>query len=110
MRHHDSGLGEDLDFAGVALSPLDDLVFGGHDVTVSHPAERAELPTRAGVLPPGVAELVADEPAAADAEVRPGTHTDEPRPQPATVDRMAADLTDFKRRNGLHRAAAVRPG
>ncbi|MFC6094799.1 inositol-3-phosphate synthase [Saccharothrix lopnurensis] len=95
------------DFAGIDLPALDDLVFGGHDVVVSHPAKRAELLTRAGVLPSGVAGLVVDDLIAADAEVRPGAHADAPDPQWAVVERLAADISDFRRRNGLRRVLVV---
>ncbi len=90
-------------FADCALPALDDLVFGGHDTAATPLPKRAEELVAAGVLPHGLPAAVADDLAAADAEIRPG----EPHPGEVPVDRLAADIASFTERNGLARTVVV---
>ncbi|MGX7827326.1 inositol-3-phosphate synthase [Actinokineospora sp. 24-640] len=99
------------EFAGLGLPGYDELVFGGHDVVETGLVKRAEMLTEAGVLPPGLAELVRTDLLAADAAIRPGAdvpapHTDTGRrtefdqrgEQVATSRASTGGQTDFDRR------------
>ena len=96
------------DFAGVPLPALGDLVFGGHEVIDLPLGKRAEQLAAAGVLPAELPALVAEDLAATDAEIKPGTPLPgETGGQAAAVARIAADLTDFRDRLGLGRLVVV---
>jgi myo-inositol-1-phosphate synthase len=121
---------ESPDFTGAGLPSLDRLVFGGHDIASTPLPKRAEELTRAGVIPPPLAELVRHDLEAADAEIRPGVA---PTPgtwpgspsatgatpgtgigevaavetQAATARRLIRDLTGFRERRGLERVIVV---
>ena len=91
----------DLPELAVARAPgLDRLVFGGHDVVEVPLAKRAELLAADGVIPPHLPAVLATELLAADAELRPGVRAGDPD-QRAQIDRLAADLKDFRDRHGL---------
>lgn len=94
-------------FAGVPLPGFDELVFGGHDVVETALPKRAEQLAMAGVVPGGLPELLRDELLAADAEIRPGADAAEQRVPGDAIDALAADLVDFRRRNGLDRVVVV---
>ncbi|WP_251150084.1 inositol-3-phosphate synthase [Cellulosimicrobium sp. Marseille-Q4280] len=101
-------------FASAPLPAFADLVVGGHDITDVSMAKHAELLVEAGMIPP---RLLASTHAAlerADAEVRrgydarPGVLAQGPREsQQAAAERLAADITDFRERNGLARVVVV---
>jgi myo-inositol-1-phosphate synthase len=89
------------DFAGAGLPGLGELVFGGHDVVQTPLSKRAEQLAHAGVLPPDLPALVAADLAAADDEIRCGAR------ESTDVDRLAADLADFRDRHGLIRVVVI---
>ncbi|MFE9252622.1 inositol-3-phosphate synthase [Streptomyces sp. NPDC007088] len=99
---------ETEDFAGAHLPPLASLVFGGHDTMSCPLPKRAEQLAAGGVLPYGLPTALHAELAAAEAEIKPGgpgpgdTRTDE-----ELIESFAADLRDFRTRNGLGRVVVV---
>jgi myo-inositol-1-phosphate synthase len=99
---------ESPDFAGTRLPGLRDLVFGGHDVASTCLTKRAEQLVRSGVLPARLPDLVADDLAAADAEIRPGVRVPEDsRDQAAAAAVLASDITAFRERHRLDRVVVV---
>jgi myo-inositol-1-phosphate synthase len=99
-------------FAGAGLPPLDALVFGGHDIASTPLPKRAEELSRAGVIPPPLAELVRHDLEAADAEIRPGIAGGADglagaEGQAAIARRLIRDLTDFRERRGLARVIVI---
>jgi myo-inositol-1-phosphate synthase len=94
--------------AGADLTPLDRLVFGGHDVVESPLALRAARLVDGGVIPPGLPEAVGEALAAVEADTRPGIGWHEARTEPrAAVDRAGADLREFRARHGLERVVVI---
>lgn len=99
---------ESPDFAGTGLPGLGDLVFGGHDVADITLTKRAEQLVRSGVIPAQLPGLVADDLAAADAEIRPGIRVpDDTHDQAAAAAAIAADITAFRERHGLDRVVVI---
>ncbi|GAA3846628.1 inositol-3-phosphate synthase [Sphaerisporangium flaviroseum] len=123
---------ESPDFTGAGLPSLDRLVFGGHDIASTPLPKRAEELTRAGVIPPPLADLVRHELEAADAEVRPGVAPTpgtwpvppsttgatlgtgigevagvEAETQAAMARRLIRDLNGFRERRGLERVIVI---
>jgi len=106
-------------FAGLPLAAVEDFVFGGHEIRRTH------LDEVAGVILPacgiyGLAEHLASDLAAIDAEIRPGiTRGAGPQVEAAgetvltvgsDADAIAAirrDLDDFRTRKGLSRLVVV---
>lgn len=88
------------------LPQLADLVFGGHDVSPQGLVKKAESLAAAGVVPAALVSAVVTDLEAIDAEVRPGHATGEEGVATA-VERLAADITDFRRRHGLERVVVV---
>jgi myo-inositol-1-phosphate synthase len=89
-------------FADVGLTPLRDVVFGGHDLVETPLAVRAARLVDGGVIPAGLPEAVADRLAAAEAEMRSGITYREARTEPRpAIARIAADLRAFRERNQL---------
>ncbi|WP_067880227.1 inositol-3-phosphate synthase [Agromyces aureus] len=95
-------------FAEVPLPGFDEIVIGGHDLSTTPVGLRAEQLAAAGMIPAAIVAAVRDELDAVDAEVRPGydpsTHTGS---QSEAVARLAADLVDFRERNGLAHVTVV---
>ncbi|GLY85291.1 inositol-3-phosphate synthase [Actinoallomurus iriomotensis] len=99
---------ESPDFAGTRLPDLGDLVFGGHDVAGADLAKRAEQLVRSGVVPAGLPELVTDDLAAADAEIRPGVRVPvDARDQATAAAALASDIAAFRERRGLDRVVVI---
>lgn len=110
-------------FEGLALDPLGDLVFGGHDVRATdlHCSAR-EFAEQAGILDAALLGLLREDLAAADAEIRPGFLVN---PGPAVralaqggrlsrarspariVEAIQRDLEEFRRRHDLARVVVV---
>lgn len=88
------------------LVPLAGLVFGGHDITETSLRKRAEQLSRAGVIPSGLAELLAPDLDAADAEIRPG-HVPGDGAQAAAAPRLIGDISGFRDRHRLGRVVVV---
>jgi myo-inositol-1-phosphate synthase len=84
------------DFASVDLPAWSDLVFGGHDVVDTPLVKRVEQLVHRGVIPSRLAELVASDLAAVEAELRDGSGGD-----------LLADLTSFRERNDLERVVVI---
>lgn len=96
------------DFADARLPALGDLVFGGHDVADITLTKRVEQLVRSGVVPARLLELVADDLAAADTEIRPGVRVPvEARNQVEAAAAIAADITAFRERRGLDRVVVI---
>lgn len=90
--------------ATAGLPDVADLVFGGHDVTMSPLAKRAEQLAAAGVLPGRLAAALGPDLAEAEANLRPAP--DRPT-QDQTAAAIAADISEFARRHQLDRVVVV---
>ena len=88
------------------LPQLADLVFGGHDVSPQGLAKKAESLADGGVVPAALVTAVTTDLEAIDAEVRPGYVAGE-EGVTAAVERLAADISDFRRRHDLARVVVV---
>jgi myo-inositol-1-phosphate synthase len=95
---------EELDPDG--LPQLADLVFGGHDVNPQGVAKKAESLAEGGVVPAALVSAVAADLEKVDAEVRPGYAPGEEDVATA-VQRLADDISDFRRRHDLARVVVV---
>lgn len=96
------------DFSAARLPGLGELVFGGHDIAGTALTKRAEQLVRSQVVPARLPELVAEDLAAADAEIRPGVRVPvEARDQAAAAAVLAADITAFRERRGLDRVIVI---
>ena len=94
-------------FQSLDLPAFEELVFGGHEVAETSLPKRAESLAEAGVIGHSLLELVKDDLLAADAEIRPGAADGSGGTQAAVIDRLAADLVDFRRRFELARVVVV---
>ena len=88
------------------LPQLADLVFGGHDVSPQGLAKKAESLADGGVVPSALVTALATDLATIDAEIRPGYAAGEADVAGA-VERMAADVDEFRLRHGLERVVVV---
>ncbi|MEU0566174.1 inositol-3-phosphate synthase [Nonomuraea sp. NPDC005983] len=88
------------------LAPFTDLVFGGHDVAEISLRKRAELLAEGGVIPARLPALLAEDLAAAEAEIRPG-HASGDAPQSEAAARLIRDLVEFRDRHGAERVVVV---
>jgi myo-inositol-1-phosphate synthase len=90
--------------AGAPLPGFDELIFGGHDVTTSPLAKRAEQLAAAGGLPWGLVTALGADLAQVEADLRPA-------PVGATQAQVAAaiadDITSFAARHRLDRVVVV---
>jgi myo-inositol-1-phosphate synthase len=87
-----------------ALPGWADLVFGGHDVVTTPVLKKADALAAAGVLPGRLVTALAADLTAIEPELRPLPAGDT---QSLTAERIAADLHDFRNRNGLDRVVVV---
>lgn len=94
------------DLEGAGLIDTTDLVTGGHDVTDVSLAKRAEALAVAGVVPHDLPPLVAHELDEASTRIRHG-YVVGAEGQRDAVARLAADLRDFREREGLTRVVVV---
>jgi myo-inositol-1-phosphate synthase len=95
-------------FGDVDLPGFADFVVGGHDVSSVCMAKRAEALVEAGMLPPHLLESVRQQLMETDQRVRPGydpAHT--PEAQADVARRLAQDILEFKRANGLDRVVVL---
>ena len=105
--HGREGLVTELpEFAAAGLCPLESLVTGGHDVSEAPLSKRAAALADAGVIPASALVLVGDELDRADERLRRGYAPDE-EGQAEAVERLAADLREFRDREGLARVVVV---
>ncbi len=91
-------------FAGAGLTPIDRLVFGGHDPSETPLSKQVERLVAGGVLPAGLDGLIAAELAEAERNlvVLPVAST-----QDELVRRMAEDIKAFRLRNDLEHVVAI---
>ncbi|AOR36894.1 myo-inositol-1-phosphate synthase [Streptomyces fodineus] len=95
-------------FAGSGLPDLGSLVFGGHDVVSCPLPKRAEQLAARGVLPYDLPQVVRNELAAADAEIRAGGPVmDDLSQDDELISRFADDIASFRTRNNLVRCVVV---
>src|SRR3954447_21103588 len=95
-------------FAEAGLTPLGDLVFGGHDVVETPLAIRAARLVDDGVLPIGLPGALAGALEAAESEQRPGITGREARLGPqAALARIVTDLNAFRTRHDLAHVVVV---
>jgi myo-inositol-1-phosphate synthase len=86
------------------LPGLGELVFGGHDVSATPLAKKAEALGGTGVVPAGLIEAVRDDLFAIEQDVRPIPATGT---QDQDAAAMCADLTAFKQRHELDRIVVI---
>lgn len=91
-------------FAGAGLTPIDRLVFGGHDPAETPLSKQVERLVAGVVLPPGLDGLIAAELAETERNlvVLPVADT-----QDELVRRMAEDIKAFRLRNDLEHVVAI---
>src|SRR3954469_3496205 len=95
-------------FTEAGLTPLGDLVFGGHDVVETPLAIRAARLVDEGVLPVGLPGALAGALEAAESEQRPGITGREARLEPqAALARIVTDLKAFRTRHDLAHVVVV---
>ena len=96
------------EFAGVPMPGFADLVLGGHDISSTPLAHRAQALADSGMIPQRYVTAALAGLEQADAEIRPGydpaTHAGT---QAEAVLRLAGDITSFRDRNGLDRVVVV---
>lgn len=92
-------------FASAGLVPLDQLVFGGHDVVENPLLKQVDRLVAGGVLPPGLDRLINAELATAERNITllPTTTSD----QLGLIRRMAEDIRAFRLRNDLEHVVAI---
>lgn len=88
------------------LADLTDIVIGGHDVSDTCLAKRAEALAAAGVLPAHLPAALQQEIAAVESRLRPGVRATD-GPQRELADRVIADLREFRERNELDEVVVV---
>jgi myo-inositol-1-phosphate synthase len=91
-------------FAGVPLIDLQDMVFGGHDVSDVPLSERARDLAVDRVLPATLPEQVAAELGEVGTHIRPGARSGA---GPGTLARLRADLDTFREEHGLRHVVVV---
>ena len=90
--------------AGAPLPGYDELMFGGHDVTTSPLAKRAEQLAAAGGLPSGLVAALRADLAQVEADLRPAPVGDT---QAQVAAAIADDITSFAARHRLDRVVVV---
>lgn len=95
-------------FRSVPLPGFADIVVGGHDISEVPVPKRAEGLVEAGMVPAQLLEAVRPALESADAQVRRGYQPDgHEESQAGAAARLAADIADFRERNGLARVIVV---
>lgn len=89
-------------FTTAGLPSISDLVFGGHDITTTSLTKRAEWLAEGGVLPARALDVLRDDLAAAEAEIRTGLPS--AGGDPAA---LITDIASFRDRRGLDRVVVV---
>jgi myo-inositol-1-phosphate synthase len=109
-------------FTRLALRPIDDLVFGGHEISLGQLSTNASDLVRHGILPMDLVAAAAAEAAALDARIRPGaldladvgradldpevTALGAAHPR-AQLERLTADIAAFRAHHHLERVVVV---
>jgi myo-inositol-1-phosphate synthase len=83
------------------------LVFGGHDIGDGALTKRGEQLAATGVIPPHLLRLLHDEIEGVDARIRPGIDPKSGQTQGAALERLVADLHDFRETHGLERVVVI---
>lgn len=94
-------------FHGVPLPAYADLVVGGHDLTDTPLAKKAELLAEGGVVPAALVTALADRLADVEANLRRGYDPAGRESQGAAADRMAKDINAFRDRHALAAVVVV---
>ncbi|GAA3698178.1 inositol-3-phosphate synthase [Nonomuraea antimicrobica] len=96
------------EFAHVQLPDWAQFTVGGHDIVNDPIEKRAEHLVGTGVIPPELYQAVRPGYAAVEAELREGCQSDTLKgTQHAAIERMSADIAEFRERNHLHRVVVV---
>lgn len=99
---------EQESFGDAVLPDFADLVVGGHDISDVCMTKRAEALVASGMLPLHLFESVRPQLLEADGRVRPGYDAAQKAESQADVARrLAQDILDFKRSNGLDRVIVL---
>ncbi len=102
------GLVSELPEVAVAgLPDLGDLVIGGHDIGTEPLCKRAEALAAGGVLPASLLPLLHQDLAEVEARLRPGIDATDGEPQRDAVERVTADLRDFREQHALGTVVVV---
>lgn len=93
------------DFDAVPLVGLDEIVIGGHDISETPLARKASALAAGGMFSPALVDAVVSDLERTDGELR---MIDQTGPtQQHIIDRMAADIADFRERHGLRSVVVV---
>ncbi|MBE2999139.1 inositol-3-phosphate synthase [Nocardiopsis sp. HNM0947] len=95
------------EFEGAGLPGLEELVFGGHDLSDVRLCKTAERLARTGVLPAHLPGAFADRLGEVEGALRPGVVAEGGRVTRADVDRLERNLREFAEREGLERTVVV---
>lgn len=96
-----------LDLADLPLVAMSQLVVGGHDITLTPVAVRAERLAAGGMLPLRAVTAAAADLERFESDIRPGATAHDREAQAQVVDRLAGDITAFAERHGLDRVVVV---
>ncbi len=106
LASRDGCVSELPEVAVATLPDVDQLVVGGHEIAGGSLIKRAEALGDSGVFPAALSRVLADELGEVDGRIRPGVVAGEGT-QRAAIDRVRADLLDFRQRYGLDRIVVV---
>lgn len=95
------------EFGGAGLPGLEELVFGGHDLSDVRLCKTAERLARTGVLPAHLPGAYADRLGEVEGALRAGLLPEDGPVTRAHVDRLERDLREFAEREGLERTVVV---
>jgi myo-inositol-1-phosphate synthase len=95
------------EIAVAGLPELDQLVFGGHDLSAEPLTKRAEVLALQGVVPAILPGALHQELTDLEGQLRPGIDADSGEPQAQAIERVTQDLIRFRERNGLSRVVVV---
>lgn len=96
-----------LDLADLPLAGMDQLVLGGHDITVTPVQARAEQLAASGMLPSGALTAASNGLDRFESEIRPGVTAHDRQTQSEVVTRLAGDIKAFADRHRLDRVVVV---
>ncbi|WP_243794734.1 inositol-3-phosphate synthase [Saccharopolyspora gloriosae] len=95
-------------FGSAPLPGWDDIVVGGHDISVADLHKTADTLVAAGLLPAGVVSAAGSQLSTVESELRPGYDpATQQGDQAHAVTRLAGDMSAFARRHDLERVVVV---
>jgi myo-inositol-1-phosphate synthase len=100
-------VGSLAEIAQAGLPELDQLVFGGHDISAEPLTKRAEALARQGVVPAVLPAALDHELQALERRLRPGIDTRSDEPQARAIERVTQDLIAFREEHRLARVVVV---